>query len=116
MDINGAKIYVEGVEINNDGEEKIRQIVNTLKTISFSPEVSLRLVKSSRTYEGLLWGKADNIPLGAYSRGASINQVFDKLYGRVKKECLRAWKLKGAKRKTKVKSQTFGHETVALAS
>ena len=64
MDISGAKI---------------RQIVNTLKTISFSPEVSLRLVKSSRTYEGLLWGKADNIPLGAYSRGASINQVFDKL-------------------------------------
>jgi hypothetical protein len=113
MNIEGANIYEDGVKLGHDCEDKIRQIVSTLKTLSPSPDVSLRLVKSGRTYEGLLWGKADSVPLGAYNRGASINQVLDKLYGRVKRECVKVWKLNGAKEKAKF--QTYGHETMAIA-
>ncbi len=95
MVLDGARIYNEGVGINSDCEEKIRQIVNTLKTLSPSSEVSMRLLKSGRVYEGLLWGKANDVPIGAYNRGPSVARVLDTLYGRVKKECLNAWKRKG---------------------
>ena len=116
MNIEGVRVYDEGVKIGHDCEDKIRQIVSTLRTLSPSSDVSLRIVKSGRTYEGLLWGKADSIPLGAYNRGASVNQVLDKLYGRVKKECLKVWKLSRAKKRSNSRNQTYGHSPMAQAA
>jgi hypothetical protein len=115
MNIDGAKVYKDGVKIRHDCEAEIRQIVQALKTLSPSPELSLRVVKMGRIYEGLLWGKAAGIPLGAYNRGASINQVIDRLYLRVKKKCLKVWKSYGVNERTKSKTQTYGHETMAIA-
>lgn len=92
MVLMGARIYNDGVGINHDAEEKIRQIVTAIKTISPSSEVSMRLLKSGQTYEGLLWGKANDIPIGVYKRGGSLTQVLENLYAKVKRECLKAWK------------------------
>lgn len=92
MNIEGANIYEEGVKIEPDCQEKIRQIVSTLRIISPSPKVSLRIVKKGRNYEGLLWGNANDKPLSAYNRGTSVGQVVDRLYEKVKRECVKALK------------------------
>ena len=104
MNIEGARIYEEGLHIGRDCEAKIRKIVSTIKTLSPSPDVSLRIVRSGRTYEALLWGQADLIRLGAYNRGQSISQVLEKLHGRVKKECLKIYRRKYTKHKMKFHS------------
>ena len=115
MNIEGAYIYQEGVSVDHDCQEKIRQIVGMLKTFSPSPEVSLRFVKSGRSYEGLLWGKANGIPLGAYNRGASMTHVVNKLHERVKRECLKGRKANILRPKPNGKNQTYDHSTMALA-
>lgn len=92
MVLAGARIYNDGVGINHDAEEKIRQIVTAIRTISPSSDVSMRLLKSGHVYEGLLWGKANDVPIGVYKRGVSLTQVLENLYARVKRECLKAWK------------------------
>ena len=97
MVLAGARIYNDGVGINHDAEEKIRQIVNAIKTISPSSDVSLRLLKSGHVYEGLLWGKASDTPIGVYKRGTSLTQVLENLYTKVKWECLKAWKHSGGR-------------------
>lgn len=95
----GANIYNEGVGINNEMEEKIRQIINEVNSNSTSSELSMKFLKSGQIYEGLVWGKADNTPIGAYNRGISMNHVLESLYKRVKKECLKACKFSGGKKK-----------------
>lgn len=97
MVLAGAKIYNDGVGINLDAEEKIRQIVTAIKTISPSSDVSMRFLKSGHVYEGLLWGKANDVPIGVYKRGASLTQVLENLYTRVKRECQKAWKHSSAR-------------------
>jgi hypothetical protein len=92
MVLAGASIYSDGVGINRDAEKRIQRIVNTIKAISPSSSVSMRLVKSGHLYEGLLWSKANELPIGIYQRGVSISQVLESIYRRVKKDCLRAWK------------------------
>ncbi len=95
MDLNGAKIYSEGVGIGRDCEEKIRQIVSAIKTLSPSSDISFRFLKSGRVYEGLLWGSANDIPIGVYRRGPSMTHVLDYLYSKVKKDCLKMSKARG---------------------
>ena len=90
MTLEGVKIYSEGVGIPHDSETKIRQIVDTIRNLSPSAGVSMRLVKNGRIYEALLWGKADEIPIGVYNRGPSVNHVLDSLYKKVKKTCLKS--------------------------
>ena len=87
MTLEGARIYSEGVGIGQELEPKIRQIVGTIKALSPSPDVSIRFLKNGRAYEALLWGKADDIPIGVYNRGPSMSHVLDTLYKKVKKAC-----------------------------
>ncbi|MCB9026780.1 MAG: hypothetical protein H6625_10715 [Bdellovibrionaceae bacterium] len=100
MVLAGANIYNDGVGINRDAEEKIQRIVNSIKTISPSSKVSLRLLKSGNVYEGLLWSKSDELPLGVYKRGVSMTQVLESIYKRVKKDCIRALKLTRKRRQS----------------
>lgn len=95
MILEGVRIYSEGVKISQDCEEKIRQIVGVIKRLSPYSEVSMRFLKSGGVYEGLLWGNASDVPIGVYNRGQSMTRVLDMIYGRVKKDCLKAWKVKG---------------------
>ena len=92
MVLAGANVYNDGVGINQDVEEKIQRIVNTIKAISPSSDVSMRLLKSGGVYEGLLWSKAGELPIGVYKRGISMSQVLENIYKRVKKDCVRALK------------------------
>jgi hypothetical protein len=114
MNLDGARIYTEGVGIGQDCEQKIRQIVNAVKTISPSSDVSMRFVKNGNLYEGLLWGKADNVPIGVYNRGQSMAHVLDTFYKKIKKECLKVWKIK-ATTKSKEKTQFQSHAPMAMA-
>lgn len=98
MIINGATIYSEGVGIGHDCEDKIRQIMTTLKTFSPSSNLSMRFLKNGRQYEALIWGNADDMPIGVYNRGPSLAHVLDIVYNKVKKQCLKAWKENGSKR------------------
>lgn len=93
MVLAGATIYDDGVQMNQDAKVKIEQIVNAIKAISPSSEVSMRFVKSGGLFEALLWGKANNIPIGVYKRGISMAQVLEYLYKRVKKDCLKAMRI-----------------------
>lgn len=95
MVLAGATIYNDGVGINHDAEEKIRQIVTAIKTISPSSDIRMRLLRSGHIYEGLLWGKANNVPIGVYKRGASLTQVLENLGARVKRECRKALRYSG---------------------
>jgi hypothetical protein len=94
MVLEGARIYNEGVSIEKESEQKISQIVTALKTLSPASDVSMRFLKYGKVYEGLLWGKANDYPIGAYFRGPSMSHVLDTLYNKVKKECLKIWRLK----------------------
>lgn len=116
MNLDGAKIYTEGLGLGHDCEEKIRQIVGAMKSISPTSEVSMRFVKSGHTYEGLLWGKANSIPIGVYNRGPSVSHVLDTLLRKVKKECHKIWKLKRAEVKSRAVAQTSGYSPMAIAS
>ncbi len=99
MNVNGARIYTEGVSIKGECEKKIEHIVSSIKALSPSSEVSMRFLKVGHTYEGLVWGSANNVPIGIYNRGPSMIHVLETLYRKVKKECLRIWKLTGNPRK-----------------
>lgn len=92
MVLAGANIYNDGVCINKDAEEKIQRIVNSIKAISPSSNVSMRLLKSGNVYEGLLWSKADDLPIGVYKRGISMSQMLENIYRRVRRDCVRTLK------------------------
>jgi len=113
MIINGATIYNEGVGIGHECEEKICQIMTTLKSLSSSSNVSMRFIKTGRQYEALVWGKADDMAIGVYNRGPSLAHVLDIVYNKVKKQCLKAWKSGGDIRSKH--SSTFNEAPLALA-
>ena len=75
MNLDGARIYVEGMGVDHKYDEKIRQIVTAIKSVSPSLDVSIRLLEGQNSYEGLLWSKADEIPIGVYNRGNSLTQA-----------------------------------------
>lgn len=114
MTLEGARVYFEGVRVNHDYDDKIRQIVSTIKSLSPSSEVSMRFLKNGNLYEGLLWGKASDVPIGVYNRGQSMGQVLDTLYRKVKKQSLKVWKMKRTA-KSKDRKQPKDHEPMALA-
>ena len=87
MTLDGARIYNDGVGINHQGEEKVRQIMTTIKTLSPSSDVSMRFLKYGKVYEGLLWGQVNGTPIGVYNRGPSLNHVLDTIHRKLKKEC-----------------------------
>lgn len=113
MIINGATVYSEGVCIGHDCEEKIRQIMTTLKAVSPSSKLSMRFLKSGRQYEALIWGKADDVPIGVYNRGSSLSHVLDIVYNRVKKQCIKAWKASGDGRSRR--SSIYPESPLAMA-
>lgn len=115
MNLDGARIYNEGVELGHDCEEKIRYIISAMKSVSPSSEVSMRFVKSGHTYEGLLWGKANNIPISGYNRGPSVSHVLDALLRKVKEERLRIWKFNHGQIKPKATNQSHGYSLMAIA-
>jgi hypothetical protein len=81
MELDGARIYDDGVEIDKGGEKKIRPIVTSIKTLSPTSDVGMKFVKSGRVKEALLWGKAKDGPIGVYNRGLSLNAVLDTIQG-----------------------------------
>ncbi len=95
MVVEGAKVYFEGVGATRECQEKVRSIISAIKTISPSSEVSLRFLKNGKVYEALLWGKANNVPLGVYRKGPSLSHVLDHVYQRVKKDCQKIWRQSG---------------------
>jgi hypothetical protein len=92
MALTGVNIYYDGIGINQDVEEKVQRIIDTIKAISPSSDVSMRFLKSGGIYEGLLWSKAGELPISVYMRGISMAQVLENIYKRVKKDCVRALK------------------------
>ena len=103
MNLEGANVYVEGVGLKEDAEEKIRQIVTTLKALTPTPEIGIRFVKNGRMIEGLLWGSAKEVPIGIYNRGPSLNAVLESIQRKVKREC------------SKIKNNTCNHRTLEMA-
>ncbi len=114
MTLDGARVYFEGVKVEHEYDDKIRQIVSAIKSLSPSSEVSMRFLKNGSLYEGLLWGKASDVPIGVYNRGQSMAHVLDTLYKKVKKQSLKVLKMKGA---AKSKNRTYdqSHEPMAMA-
>ncbi len=115
MVLAGARIYNDGVGINDEFEEKIHQIVKTIKAVSPSSDVSMRLLKSGQVYEGLLWGKANEIPIGVYNRGITMSQVLENLLKRIRKECVRVNKMSRGQSATHGKSNFHHQADLAMA-
>ena len=107
MVLAGARIYNDGVGINHDTEEKINQIVNTIKAVSPSSDVSMRFLRSGPVYEGLLWGTANSIPIGVYRRGVSMSHVLENILKRVRKECVKVCKMS---RGNSNRKSSFNHQ------
>jgi hypothetical protein len=114
MILDGARVYFEGVKVDHEYDDKIRQIVCTIKSLSPSSEVSMRFMKSGNLYEVLLWGKASEVPIGVYNRGQSMAHVLDTLYKKVKKQSLKVLKMKGVA-KTGERTYLHSHEPMAMA-
>jgi hypothetical protein len=113
MDLDGARIYDEGVGIDKSAEDKIRQIVTSIKTLSPASDVGMRFVKSGRVIEALLWGKAKDFPIGVYNRGPSLNAVLDTIQRKVKKQCLRTRKTNRAQ--FQPNNKTYNHSPLEMA-
>lgn len=111
----GARIYSDGVGFNRDTEEKIHQIVNIVKAVSPSSDISMRFLKSGQVYECLLWGKANDIPLGVYKRGISMPQVVDNILKQVKKECVKVHKMQRMQNEFRGKSTFSDNAKLAVA-
>lgn len=92
MIIDGARIYNEGVTIGHDCEEKIRRIMADLKAVSPCCEISVRLLKSGKAFEAMVWGQADSTPIGVYNRAPSLSLAMDAVHRKLKKQCDRAWR------------------------
>jgi hypothetical protein len=92
MVLHGAKIYNDGVSLENGVQEKVQKIINVVKMLSPEAELSLRLIKGRRASEVLLWGKVGGIPIGVYKRGLNLANVLDSLYDKVKKDCVKIWR------------------------
>ena len=114
MTLDGAIVYFEGVKVDHEYDDKIRQIMSAIKSLSPSSEVSMRFLRSGRLYEGLLWGKAIDVPIGVYNRGQSMAHVLDTLYKKVTKQSLKVLKMKGAA-KSGNKTYDQSHEPLAVA-
>lgn len=116
MILDGARIYDEGVGIDLRNEEKIRRIISAIKQISPSAEISARFLKAGAFYEGMLWGKVNNIPIGAYNRGPTMAHVLESLYRRVKKECFKIWRLNRSQLRSTGENQANSKSPLAVAS
>lgn len=114
MTLDGARIYNENVGIGRDGEEKIRRIIKTIQAASKSSDLGLRLLKTGRMYEALLWGKSEDVPIGIYNRGRSINRVLDSLYKKIRKACANGSRGETAKM-MRAKDKSFAHEPLPMA-
>ena len=114
MTLDGARVYFEGVSAAHEFDDKIRQIVSAIESLSPSSEVSMRFLKNGSLYEGLLWGKASDVPIGAYNRGQSMAHVLDTLYKKVKRQSLKVLKMKGTVN-SKEGAQFQSHEPMAMA-
>ncbi len=71
MEIAGARIYDDGVGIKQDAEVKIKKIVDEIK--------------------------ADELPIGIYTRGMSLSTVLDTIHSKVERECIKVKKAQFAK-------------------
>lgn len=96
MTLNGANVYCENVKLDQRSKLRIEEMVASLKEISSDAEVSLKLLKEGDIFEGLLWGRAVDSPIGIYTRGASLNRLLDTLQKKVSMESLKIWKNKGS--------------------
>ena len=114
MNLSGAKIYFEGVRVTPEYDDKIRQIVSTCQSLSPTSDVSMRFLKNGNLYEGLLWGKANDVPIGIYNRGQSMAKVLDTIYKNLKKQSLKVWKMKSAAPSIK-KPHIQSHAPMAMA-
>ena len=113
MDLDGARIYDDGVEINKGAEEKIRQIISSLKAVSPTSDVGMRFVKNGRVIEGLLWGKTKDVPIGLYNRGPSLDAVLGTIQRKIKKQCLKI--RKGNLAEFQSKNKTSTHSPLEMA-
>ena len=114
MKIDGAKVCNEGVLLDNDCQDKIRKIVKAIKAVSLSPEITIQFFKRGKTVEGLLWGKANSIPIGVYRQGVSVSHVLENMQKRVQKECIKVWKLSGHQTHPR-KQPSYNHSPSAMA-
>lgn len=88
MNLDGVAIYQDGVDMDSDAQEKIKQLIGTVKIFTPNADISLRFLKNGQTYEGLLWGWAGG-PVGLFNRGPSLGAVLEGLRKKIKKECLK---------------------------
>lgn len=95
MILNGASVYCEGLELDTKSTDQLKQMVNSLREVSPSAEVSFKLLKDGDFFEALLWGRAIDSPIGIYQRGLSLDRVLGSLHKKVTVECLKIWKKKG---------------------
>lgn len=89
MFIENISILADNIEISNECLEKIRNLSQAAKKVSKTQDINIKIIQNSESYEGLLWGKLDRNPIGAFNRGHSLPLVLENLNKRVKRECLK---------------------------
>ena len=97
MFLEGAKIHNEGVTISLENEIRIREIVQATKLISSNAEINLKFLKYGKKCEVLLWGSANDLPIGIYSRGFSIGQALETAHKKLMRYGLKARALTNSK-------------------
>ena len=116
MHIEGARIYSEGVELNQNCEIKIRQMVKEIKSISPSADVGLRFIRTGRTVEALLWGKVSDLSLGVYNCGPSVSHVLGTIHRKLKKQYLSPSKIGSRTTDVSRTYKTFEQPAPSLAA
>src|SRR4051812_2553693 len=92
MKNNQPRIYTEGFSIDPDCQARLDKIVETVETLSPSPDLGIRLLKAGRIYEGLLWGNAGGQTIGVYNCGPSLPQVLETLRRNIRRKYLKSRK------------------------
>ena len=115
MYIEGTTIHNESVDLKLEHQLRIRQISQTVRALSHSAEINMKLLKCENTHEVLLWGTVNNLPLGIYSRGFSLGQALDSTAKKVASYCAKARAMRGI-RKPVDRSQGGENPRLAMAS
>ena len=114
MNFEYVRIYNDGVELDSVCEKKVDKIVVAIKTLSKSAEVAFRFLKNGNLYEVLLWGKADDTPIGIYSSGPSMSHILDRIYGKAQKDCLKNKEMRSQARQ-RSRNHHSAHASEAMA-
>ena len=84
--INNVKVETLGFSLGFDKENKLKNLIDRLLELVPAKDISIKLYRTDKVYEGILWCEASNMPIGTYKRNVSLSRLLDNLFKKTSRE------------------------------